>query len=282
MARILVALNNNTSFNNNLFKVSDSLFRNISEELFVGMLLQGISYKENLASYLEDTSLGSLIPEKKPSAWSEVDNQKAEVISIFEEKAHKKNLNYKICEDFDVSGYDLVQQSTYADLLILSYNIFFNPETDQPDNTFIYQLLKGCRCPVLILPAHTSQIDNIIFTYDGKESSVFAIRMFCNLFSKAISEKETTILTVMPSVDEEIKNERLLLDLVKHHCSNVGVQLMEGTTISEDISNFAENVSNPLIVMGAYGRSHISNLFLPSVAKNILKKSRYPMFIAHK
>lgn len=281
MAKILVALNNNNSFNSNLFKVADSLFSDINEELFVGLLLQGISYKENIASYLEDTTLKGLISDKK-SMWSEVDSQKAEVISIFEDKAKKRNLNYKIYDDFEVTGYDLVQQSIYADLLILSYNIFFNPQTDKPDNTFIYQLLKGCRCPVLILPVNTTAIDNVIFTYDGKESSVFAIRMFSNLFSDSLKNKETTVLTVMPSVEEEIKNERLLLELVKHHYSNVGVQLMEGTSISEDISNFAGEVSNPLIVMGAYGRSHISNLFLPSVAKNILKKSRFPIFIAHK
>src|SRR5690606_266000 len=155
----------------------------------------------------------------------EVDTQKAEVISLFEEKAQNRNLKYTICEDFEVTGYDIVQQSIYADLLILSYSIFFNPETEKPDNTFIYQLLKGCRCPVLILPVNSTQIDNVIFTYDGKESSVFAIRTFTQLFAGGVRDKETTILTVMPSVEEEIKNERLLLDLVKHHYSDVGVQL---------------------------------------------------------
>ena len=281
MAKTLVALNNNNSFNSNVFKVADSLFSDVKKELFVGLLLQGISYKENITSYLEDTSLKGLIPEKDNS-WSESDNQKAEVISLFEEKAQERKLNYKIYNDFEVSGYDLVKQSIYADLLIFSYNVFFNPETNKPDSTFIYQLLKGCKCPVLILPAKSEKIENVIFTYDGKESSVFAIRMFSNLFSETMKDKEVTILTVTPSAEEEIKNEKLLLELVKQHHSNIGVQLLEGTNISEEIVTYAENVENPLLVMGAYGRSHISNLFIPSVAKNILKKSRFPIFIAHK
>ncbi len=281
MAKTLVALTNNNSFNSNLFQVAESLYPNINNELFVGLLLQGISYKENIASYLEDTSLKGLLPDKN-APWSESDNQKAEVIALFEEKAQKRKLNYKIYNDFEVSGYDLVKQSVYADLLVFSYNVFFDPETSKPDSTFIYQLLKGCKCPVLILPVDTKSIDNVIFTYDGKESSVFAIRMFSTLFSNSMKDKEVTVLTVTPSAEEEIKNERLLLELVKQHHTNVGVQLLEGTNISDEIIEFAESVSNPLLVMGAYGRSHISNLLIPSVAKNILKQSRYPIFIAHK
>ncbi len=281
MAKTLIALTNNNSFNSNLFKVAESLFINIQKELFVGLLLQGISYKENIASYLEDTSLRGLLPDKD-AQWSELDNQKAEVISLFEQEAMERNLNYRIYNDFEVSGYELVKQSVYADLLVFSYNVFFNPETGKPDSTFIYQLLKGCNCPVLILPVDINAIENVIFTYDGKESSVFAIRMFSTLFSESMKDKEITILTVTPSAEEEMKNERLLLELVKQHHTNVGVQLLEGTNISEEIMSFAESVSNPLIVMGAYGRSHISNLFIPSVAKNILKQSRHPIFIAHK
>lgn len=282
MARTLVALNNNSSFNSNLFEVAESLFGDVNDVLFVGLFLQGMTHKENLASYLEDTSFRKLVPDKNNAVWTKEDVFKTEVISLFEEKALQRKLRYKIHHDFEMTGYDIVKQSIYADLLVFSYNIFFNQEDNRPDSTFLYQLLKGCRCPVLILPALTEKIDNVIFTYDGKESSVFAIRMFSTLFSEQMKDKEVTILTVTPSAEEEIKNEKLLLELVKQHHSNVGVQLLEGTNISDEIISFAESVDNPLLVMGAYGRSHISNLFLPSVAKNILKTSRFPMFIAHK
>ena len=86
----------------------------------------------------------------------------------------------------------------------------------------------------------------------------------------------------MPSAEEEIINEKVLLELIKQHYKNVGVQLLEGTNISEEISKYAEVTNNSLVVMGAYGRSRISNLFLPSVAKDILIRSRIPIFIAHR
>ena len=135
----------------------------------------------------------------------------------------------------------------------------------------------------MILPDNICKIDNIIFTYDGKDSSVFAIRAFSNLFAGHSKNKPVSILTVMKSPDDEgIKNEKLLMELIKQHFNDVGIQLLEGNTISDEISNFAGTVTNPLIVMGAYGRSRVSNILLPSVARHIMTKSRLPLFIAHR
>jgi len=204
------------------------------------------------------------------------------VISQFERTARDTNIRYEIYNDFRLTTHEVVKQSTYADMLILSYRIFYNYLTGKPDTSILYQILKGSKCPVLILPDGTNRVDNIIFTYDNKESSVFAIRAFSSLFSDNMKDKIISILSVMPNVDEEMKNEKLLLNLVKQHYNDVGIQLLEGNNISKEISNFASNVQNPLVVMGAYGRSHISNLLLPSVAQYLVKKSNLPLFIAHR
>ncbi|HLF35025.1 MAG TPA: universal stress protein, partial [Cyclobacteriaceae bacterium] len=93
---------------------------------------------------------------------------------------------------------------------------------------------------------------------------------------------EVTILTITPNAEEEIENEAYLLGLIKQHFNNVGLQLLPGTNISGEILNFAQNVEDPLVVMGAYGRSTISNLIIPSVARRIIEHSKIPLFIAHR
>lgn len=279
MAKTLVALEENAGFNNNVINICRDLFCDKNENLFVGLLVKDLSYITSLSAYVGEPALVDYMPY---DLISDEDRKKAEVISVFEERIKKAGFKYQIYNDFRLTSRELIKQSTYADLMILSYQAFLNKTNKEPDTSLIYQILKGSRCPVMILPMNISNIDNIIFTYDGKESSVFAIRAFSNLFSKYTKDKEVSILTVMPSADEEIKNEKLLLDLVRQHYNNVGVQLLEGSNISDEISNFADSVENPLVVMGAYGRSHISNLLLPSVAKDILKKSRTPLFIAHR
>ena len=98
----------------------------------------------------------------------------------------------------------------------------------------------------------------------------------------AVKDKITTILTVSPSADEEISNEKLLMELVKEHFRNVGLQLLNGYNTSREILNFAESVEDPLVIMGAYGRSTISNLIIPSVARQIIENRRIPLLIAHR
>ncbi|MCK5469423.1 MAG: universal stress protein [Cyclobacteriaceae bacterium] len=280
MAKFLVALDGSNSFTNDLFQFSNDLLENLDEHLFVGMLVKDVSYINTVSSFNEEAVMADVLPAK--GFLSEEDHVITEVISQFEKTARDFNIKHEIYNDFSLTTHEVVTQSTYADMLVLSYRVFYNYLTGKPDTSILYQILKGSKCPVLILPEGVNKIDNIIFTYDNKESSVFAIRAFSNLFPGNSKDKIVSILSVMPNADEEMKNEKLLLNLVKQHYNNVGIQLLEGENISKEINNFAGNVKNPLVVMGAYGRSHISNLLLPSVAQYLLKQSDLPLFIAHR
>lgn len=281
MAKFLIALNDDPTFNKNLFQVSKLLFNGLSEHLFVGLLVKDFSYISTISSHVGEPALADF-PPYNSDLLTEEDQKKAEVIGIFEQNAQENYVRFEVHQDFRLTGHEVIKQTTYADLLILNYQIFYNYVTKEPDTTLLYQLLKGSRCPVLIIPPNFQQIDNIVFTYDGKEPSVFAIKSFNNLFTGVIKSKTVSVLTVVPDAEEEIKNEKLMLNFVKQHYTDVGLQLLTGSNISNEISNFAESIQNPIVVMGAYGRSHISNLFLPSVARNILKKSSIPLFIAHR
>ncbi len=280
MAKFLVALDGSISFTRDLFKLSSELFDDPEDGLFVGMVVKDVSYQNRIGSFVGEPVLADVM--SSPGFLDEEDNTITDVISQFEINAKDSAVRYEIYNDFKLTTHEVVKHSTYADLLILSYRIFYNSLLGEPDPSTIYQILKGSKCPVLILPENITRIDNIIFTYDNKESSVFAIKAFSNLFDRKMRDKVVSVLTVMPNVDEEIKNEKLLMNLVKQHYKNVGLQLLEGQNISREINNFARNVQNPLVVMGAYGRSRISNLLLPSVAQYLLKKSNLPLFIAHR
>ena len=282
MAKFLVALTESESFSENLFRVVKNLYGNLNKHLFVGLIVKEISYRSTVTKLVGKTfnpgSSGS-----KLTGLTEEDRQKADVISICKEKARENGIQCEIYNNFRLTTQEVIKQTTFADLLILSYQIFIDNVNSLPDSSLLYQLLKGSKCPVMILPDNTRRIDNIIFTYDGKESSVFAIRAFSNLFAGQSKNKPVSILTVMQSADEErIKNEKLLMDLVKQYFNDVGIQLLESRSISKEISNFALGVVNPIIVMGAYGRSRISNILLPSVARTLLTHLNFPLFIAHR
>jgi len=281
MAKILVALEEKSSFVNDIVTVANDFLPKLAEHLFIAFVVKDLAYTSQVSSYVKEASMVDHHPGDIDHL-SEEDSQKAEVISSFEKGVKNAKIRYQIYNNFKITAHELIKQTTYADLLILSYEIFFNHVTRKKDTSTLYQILKGSRCPVMIVPENIQPIKNIILTYDGKESSVFAIRAFSNLFDFAVKDKVTTILTVSPRADEEISNEKLLMELVKEHFRNVGLQLLTGYSTSKEILNFAESVEDPLVIMGAYGRSTISNLIIPSVARRIIEYRRIPLLIAHR
>lgn len=281
MAKILVALEEKSSFVNDIVTVANDFLPKLSEHLFVAFVVKDLAYTSTISTYIKEAAMVDNHPGDIDHL-SEEDSQKTEVISTFEKGVKNAKIRYQIYNDFKITAHELIKQTTYADLLIISYEIFFNHVTRKKDTSLLYQILKGSRCPVLIVPENMRSVKNIILTYDGKESSVFAIRAFSNLFDFAVKDKITTILTVSPIADEEIKNEKLLMELVKEHFRNVGLQLLNGYNTSKEILNFADNVEDPLVIMGAYGRSTISNLIIPSVARRIIENRRIPLLIAHR
>lgn len=281
MAKILVALDEKCTFVDDLVTVTKDFFPEASENLFYAFVVKDFAYTSNITSYVKESTLVDNSSGEIEHI-SDENIKKTEVISSFEKSFRKENIRYQFYNDFKITTHELVKQTTYADLLIISYEIFLNHVTRKPDTSILYQLLKGSRCPVMIIPEKLKPVKNIILTYDGKESSVFAIRTFSSLFCKAVKDKIATVLTITPKAEEEIKNEKFLLELVKEHFTNVGVQLLTGSSTSHEILNFAESVEDSLVIMGAYGRSTISNLIIPSVARRIIEKHRIPLFIAHR
>ncbi len=281
MAKILVALDEDTMFAKDLIATSRALCSQWKKNLYVGLVVKDLSYNTRISSFVERSVMADINPYLEDDLLTEEDHQKAELLCNFIHNVRPSGLNYEIYNDFKMSTHEVIKQTTYADLLILSYQIF-QQKSNRFDNVLLYQVLKESKCPVLIIPKGIRDINNIIFAYDGKESSVFAIKSFSSLFADAVKDKPVSILTVTPSLEEEIKNEKFLLELAKHYYNNVGVQLLEGSNISAEIKSFADTVENPLVVMGAYGRSSISNLLIPSVARGIIEDKRLPLFIAHR
>ncbi len=281
MAKILVALDDDENFAKDLIAMSKSLYTQWNKNLYVGLVVKDLSYNVNLSGFVEKSVMADYNPVVEDELLSKEDQHKAELLGNFINDIRPSGLNYEIYNDFKLSTHEVVKQTTFADLLVLSYHIFYQ-KNNRFDNNLLYQILKGSRCPVLIIPKGMRSIDNIIFAYDGKETSVFALKSYSALFSDAMKDKVVSILTVTPSLEEEIKNEKFLLDLAKHYYDNVGVQLLEGSNISSEIMSFADTVENPLVIMGAYGRSSVSNLIIPSVARGIIEERRLPLFIAHR
>jgi len=204
----------------------------------------------------------------------------AENIRLFEEKCLAEGLEYRIHNDSDnLPLASLIQESRFADLILLSRESFFaNINKEQP-NEYMQELLKKSECPVLLIPDQYESPERILLLYDGEASSVFALKQFAYLFPE-LTKLPTTLLKVSKKPEEQLPSEQGIAELAARHFSDLTLYDMSLEDKSQ-LTNWLKEEEAAWVVMGAYGRSLLSTLFKKSFADELINDVRLPLFITH-
>lgn len=188
------------------------------------------------------------------------------------------NLEYSTHKDTDLFALEeLSHETRFADLLIISSELFYeNIEKSQP-NDYLKKILHESECPVLLVPETFVEPTSVLLSYDGKASSVFAIKQFAYLFPQCCNLG--TML--FHSNGDEIPQAERLRELVERHYRPIDIeQLNEEDSVA--LHEWMLNVRHAILVSGAFGRNELSNLFRKSYITDIIKAHRIPVFIAHR
>jgi len=178
-------------------------------------------------------------------------------------KAHTINSNHL---------YTLIDFSAFADLIICDAD---TPPIHFSMNTF----LADCHCPVLLINKDYNTIDTLVFAYDDTLSSINAIRLFTYLFS-FYKNLPVRFVSVVPTNVLGLEYDDLIREWLPLHYPNATIEIIRGDT-KDELTNYINRLSNPLIVMGAFGRSSLSRFFKESLANYIMTQTNAPIFIAH-
>lgn len=183
--------------------------------------------------------------------------------------AHKDNNLFALAE--------LARETRFADCLIISSELFYeNIEKDQP-NEYLKRILHDAECPVLLVPEDFLEPGNVLLSYDGKESSVFAIKQFAYLFPDCCN-----LGTLLFHADgADIPEKERIRELVERHYAPVSMEQLNESDASEMQQWLTEN-HNTILVSGAFGRSELSSMFRKSYISDIIRAHRIPVFVAHR
>lgn len=174
---------------------------------------------------------------------------------------------------------EMIEQSRYADLLILDADTSFRRRFEGTPTDFVKDILKNSQCPVIIAPESFDGIDEIYFTYDGSASSLFAMKQFTYLFP-AFGDKDVAVLHIEKENDWPHSVEKGLKNWLHNHYKTVVFNTREGDTDTEMLTTLFLR-RNIFIVMGAYGRTSLSRFFKHSHADLLMRTITQPIFIAH-
>lgn len=201
----------------------------------------------------------------------------APAVVEFESVATMKGIQYSVQMLKNDFLQEIQEESKFADVLVCDASL-------SPVNLglglspFVRKVLADAKCPVIVAPVKFDELEEIVFTYDGSDTSMHAIKQFTYLFPD-FSEIPVSILQILPAGTEVNKEHGKLIDLLKYHYNSLSFTAREGEEAEIELFRQFVGKKNALLVMGAYGRKMIVNE--RSTADILLRNIDTPMFIAH-
>ena len=200
-------------------------------------------------------------------------------ISYFKEGCIKRDTCFSIHKDRGGPVHDLIHESRFADVMVIDAETSFNKNFEGSPTEFVRDILKHAECPVIIAPETFSSVDEIIFTYNGSASAVFAIKQFTYLFPQ-FQNKKVIILHVNENGEWPDLDKFKFKEWLKEHYTDLNFESLKGNSETK-LFDYLYKRKNIFLVMGAYGRNALSQFFKRSHADLLIKTITQPIFIAH-
>lgn len=244
-----------------------------------GVFLDDITY----TSYkIYELVLEQGVSEKRLKKYKESDmHLRAEAAQKFENKCSANRINYNVHHDKNVALQELLHESIFTDLMIIDSKESFTHHEEKYPSRFIKDVLSNTQCPVLMISGALKPIQKVVFLYDGKQGSVYALKMFNYLFSK-INKVPIEIITVKTMEENlHLPDNRLMKEFVKRHYDKSEYTVLKGLAEVEIINHLKLEKLNCIVLLGAYRRSMLSRWFKSSMADALVNELGVPLFIAH-
>jgi len=173
----------------------------------------------------------------------------------------------------------VVEESRFADLLLISNKTSFSTLYQSSPPQFVKDVLARAQCPVMVLPEKRARIKELVFSYNGTFSSMYAIRQLTQLFPD-FSDIPVNVVYVAEGNRTVLPHESQLTSYLDHHYEQVRYTVLHGDPATAFLQLLA-NRKDCLVTYGAFGRSSLSRFFHRSDAENVLRTMNIPVFITH-
>lgn len=244
--------------------------------LVAGVFMPQVDFA-NLWSYAGAASGAITIPLIEDEESKEIE----ENIERFRQLCKKNKIEYRVHKDFYAFALpELKRESRFADLIIIGSEKFYTNIGVNGPNDYIKDALHDAECPVLVVPEKFNFPESNILSYDGSESSVFAMKQFAYLFPEFV-KNPTLLVYAKNEREEEIPNVEYIEELAARHFPDLTIVKLH-LDPKENFAAWISEKKNAILVSGSFGRSSLSRVFKKSFIKDVIKDHRLPIFIVHR
>lgn len=195
-------------------------------------------------------------------------------IERFLDKCQQLQLRTRILYHDDSDSRNLLRETTFSDLLVLSAAMF------KPDSKLSapprqqLQLLRGAGCPILVVPEKYAEIESYLLVYEGSFSCMKTIKQFSALLSEQARKSRITLAIIGEKSQQENEEERLLMEYAQIHFPKLGVLHLSENPEEEIIYNARED-DGALLVVGCDTHA-LANLLIHNAK---IRKFEFPVFM---
>jgi len=198
----------------------------------------------------------------------------------FREACLCREVPAKVHRDRGVPVGDILLESRFSDLIVVDPETSFRSVDKSFPGRFIREVLLAAECPVVVSPYRFEGLDEVIFTYNGISSSVFAIKQFTYLLPE-FRQKKAVVVNVRNGEEVVIEEQYRMKEWMSAHYDEVEFVVLKGEA-SDELFGYLLDRKNAIVVLGAYGRGILSRFLKPSHASLLLRTINLPIFIAHR
>jgi len=172
-----------------------------------------------------------------------------------------------------------IKESRFADLVVLSEELFCRDILDVQPNYFMGETLRVSECPVIVVPENFESVDRLAIAYDGGKEALFALKQFAYLFPE-YTDLPADFVHIKDEQEDDIPDRELLQEYAGSHFDSLFASKLHFNA-KKYFPAWLESKKNVFLVAGSYSRSSISNAFRQSFADKVISKHACPVFIAH-
>lgn len=163
-----------------------------------------------------------------------------------EHAAEQHDMDFKMHRG-ELTQDSIKNQSAVADLMIIDRKVL-KPYCGQD---ILSDLVADLLCPVLVLPPRRS-IESLVMVYDGSYASIQVVKSFVAIFNPTLRALPFYVLVVDPESQRAMEQERVLIDYLKLFFDDMGVQLMDDSTLNCLTRNIDSVSEKPLLLLGGF------------------------------
>jgi hypothetical protein len=194
-------------------------------------------------------------------------------LQVFKDACVQAGLPHSFEIDEPVSIKHLLDLSLFSDLIMAN-------ASSNSDEYTIKDILVGAHAPVLLVSPASVAAENLILCYDGKPSSIYAIKMFSYLFPEW-ANLPTKLVHVSSTTNTPLPYESHFQSWLNQHFGLLEKVILQGDTQEQIVNLIHPNSQASIVVMGSFGENTLSRIFHKSLSNAVLLQTNASLFITH-